>query len=67
MSAAIVSLEAGVAQCGGELDRPAAGDERAAEALAAEASDHGGADPRAGADQQQVVGVNGLGHVHPPG
>ena len=33
---------------------------------AAEAPDHAGADPRSGADQQQMIGINRLGHMPPP-
>jgi hypothetical protein len=61
-------LEAAAAQFRGELvERFAAGDECAAEALAAEAPNHGGADSWSGPDQQEVMRVNSLGHIPPPG
>ena len=63
-----LDLEAAAAQFRRELvERLAAGDERAAEALAAEASNHAGADSRSGANQQEMMVVNRLGHVPRPG
>jgi len=61
-------LETAAAQFWGELvERFAAGDECAAEALAAEAPNHAGADSGSGPDQQEMMGVNRLGHMPPPG
>jgi hypothetical protein len=58
-------LEAAAAQFRGELvERRAARDECAAEALAAEAPNHRRADSWAGPDQQEMMGVNRLGHIH---
>jgi hypothetical protein len=62
-----LDLEAAAAQVTGELvERSAAGDERAAKALSAEAPDHAGADAWSGPDQQEMTGVNRLGHRAPP-
>ena len=62
-----LDLEAAAAQVVGELvEGSTAGDEGAAKALAAEAPDDAGADSWAGSDQQQMAGVNGLGHLAPP-
>jgi hypothetical protein len=63
-----VYLEAPAAQFRGELVelRFAAGDECAAEALAAEAPNHAGADSWSGPDQQEMLGVDTLGHTPPP-
>src|SRR5580704_4307869 len=61
-------LKSAAAQFRGELvERFAAGDECAAEALAAEAPNHTGADSWSGPDQQEMMGVNRLGHIPPPG
>jgi hypothetical protein len=58
-------LKAAAAQFRGELvDGLTMGDECAAEALAAEAPNHAGADPWSRADQQEMLGVNRLGHIH---
>ena len=52
-------------QLSGELlERFAAGDECAAEALASEAPNHAGADSWSGPDQQEMMGVNRLGIYH---
>ena len=60
-------LEAAAAQFRSELvERLAAGDERASETLATEAPNHAGADSWAGPDQQEMAGVDGLGHLAPP-
>jgi hypothetical protein len=61
-------LKAAAAQFRGELvERCASGDERAAEALAAEAPNHTGADSWSGPDQQEMMGVNRLRQIPPPG
>src|SRR4051812_42255825 len=62
-----LDLEAAAAKFTGELvERSAAGDERAAKALAAEAPNHRGADSWSGPDQQEMMGVNRLVHLAPP-
>ena len=59
-----LDLEPAAAQFAGELlNRLAAGDERAAEALAAEAPNDSGADTRSRPDQQEVTRINRLGHA----
>ncbi len=63
-----LDLKTAAAQFRSELvERFPAGDECAAEALAAKAPNHAGADSRSGPDQQEMMGVNGLGHRSPPG
>ena len=52
---------------GESLERFAAADECAAEAFAAEAPNDAGADSGSGADQQEVMRVNRLGHMPPLG
>jgi hypothetical protein len=61
-------LKPAAAQSRGELvERFAAGDEGAAEALSTEAPNHTSADSRSGPDQQEMMGVNRLGHTPPSG
>jgi hypothetical protein len=61
-------LKAAAAQFRSEpVERFAARDECAAEALPAEAPNQAGADSWSGPDQQEMMGVNRLGHLPPPG